>query len=175
MKKIITTVFLATTCGLGAQADEPAMTTTTNQIPQKNNYDYSSGDRAGKLGVGILAGEPTGASVKFFLTDAIALDGAIGWSTHDDTDLYLHSDLLWHNYDLIPVPRGQMGVYLGAGGLLRVRDQRENQAGIRLPLGISYMFDNAPVELFGEIAPTLDVTPDTRGEVTGGVGMRFWF
>jgi hypothetical protein len=37
------------------------------------------------------------------------------------------------------------------------------------------MFDNAPVDVFAEIAPAVDVSPDVRGEITGGVGIRYWF
>ena len=69
-----------------------------------------------------------------------------------------------------------MPIYIGVGGLFRIRDDnRDNQAGVRIPVGISYMFDNAPIDVFAEIGPALDVTPDVRGEMTGGVGIRFWF
>jgi hypothetical protein len=37
------------------------------------------------------------------------------------------------------------------------------------------MFDNMPVDVFVEVAPAIDVAPDVRGEVTGGVGIRYWF
>ena len=80
----------------------------------------------------------------------------------------MHSDVLWHNFDLIPVSRGRMPVYFGVGGLVRFRDNNEdNQVGIRFPVGVSYMFDNAPVDVFVEIGPAIDVAPDVEGEVTG--------
>jgi hypothetical protein len=143
---------------------------TTNPPPPA----YSS-DMAGKFGVGLIIGEPTGASVKYFLNDTIAVDAAAGWSTHDHTDFYTHGDILWHCFNLIPVQRGRLPVYFGVGALARFRDHNEdNQVGIRAPIGVSYLFDNVPIDVFAEIAPAIDVAPSVRGEVTGGVGVRFW-
>ena len=156
---------LATVCGLCARADE------TDALTK----DIGPSD-AGRLGAGIIVGEPTGASVKYWFNDLMAIDGAAGWSTHDHSDFYLHSDVLWHNFDLIPVPRGRLPVYIGAGGLVRFRDDnRDNQVGIRVPVGLSYMPDGLPIDVFAEIGPALDVSPNVQGEVTGGIGIRYWF
>jgi hypothetical protein len=131
---------------------------------------------AGHFGVGIILGEPIGPSLKYFIDDTLAIDGALGWSTHDHTDFYLHSDVLWHNFDLVPVSQGKAPVYIGGGLLLRFRNSgQEDQFGLRVPVGVSYIFDTAPVDIFAEIGPALDLTPAVRGEVTGGVGIRFWF
>lgn len=165
MKKIISVFMLAASCGLYVRADD-AMTSTKNSSP--------GDDR--KLGAGAIVGEPTGASLKYWFDETVAIDGAIGWSSHDNTDLYVHSDILWHDFDLIPVSKGRLPVYFGAGGLVRFRDNnRDNQAGVRVPVGLSYMFENTPVDIFAEIGPAIDVTPHTRGEITGGIGIRYWF
>jgi hypothetical protein len=29
--------------------------------------------------------------------------------------------------------------------------------------------------IFVEIAPALDIAPDVQGEITGGIGIRYWF
>jgi hypothetical protein len=156
--------------GLKVRADE-STAMTTGSTPT-----VSTTSSAGKLGVGLIVGEPTGFSAKYWLNDTLALDGAVGWSSHDHTDLYLHSDVLWHNFDLIPVSRGSLPVYFGVGGLVRFRDDnRDNDVGVRVPVGVSYLFDNAPIDVFAEIAPAVDVAPSVRGEVTGGVGIRYWF
>jgi len=137
----------------------------------------STSSESGRFGAGIIVGEPTGASLKYWLNDTMAVDGAFGWSFHDDSDFYLHSDVLWHNFDLIPVSQGRLPVYFGVGGLVRFRDNNEdNQVGIRVPVGLSYMpDDNLPVDIFAEIGPAIDIAPDVQGEVTGGVGIRYWF
>ena len=171
MKRIfLYAMTLATLCGLSARADESATLSKNTTTP-----DLSE-SYAGRLGAGITVGEPIGASLKYWFNDTLAIDGAIGWSSHDNTDLYVHSDVLWHNFDLIPVSKGRLPLYFGVGGLIRFRDDNnDNQVGVRVPVGLSYMFENAPVDVFVEIAPALDVAPDVQGEVTGGIGIRYWF
>lgn len=152
-------------------AEQPATMLTTNATPK-----YATENYAGKFGAGITLGEPMGATLKYWLNGTLAVDGAVGWSTHDDTDLYLHSDVLWHNFNLIPVPQGRLPVYLGVGGLARFRDNhRDNEVGVRVPVGLSYMFENAPVDIFVEFGPALIISPNIHGDATGGIGIRYWF
>lgn len=180
MNKILIVTISATLLGLATRAANTVDTNTnaTAAVMPANsdNSDGSYSGHAGRFGAGITLGEPIGADVKYWFNEILAVDGALGWSFHDDTDVYLHSDVLWHNFHLIPVSQGQMPLYFGVGALARFRPGGDaNQAGIRAPLGISYMFDNAPVDIFAEIAPAIDVAPFVRGEVTGGIGIRYWF
>lgn len=169
----------ATLIGLATQAADTVETNTdTNSAALTNsgnsNDSYSS--HAGKFGAGATFGEPIGADVKYWFNEKMAIDGAIGYSFHPDTVLYLHSDILWHAFHIFPVSQGQLPLYFGVGGLARFKtDDNPNQVGIRAPVGISYMFENAPVDIFMEVAPTLDIAPGVRGEVTGGIGVRYWF
>jgi hypothetical protein len=153
-------------------ADSTAMVTNSNTTVPSDGYAH-------RFGAGVILGEPTGASLKYWLNDTMAIDGAIGASFNDDndddSDFYLHSDILWHNFDLLKVPKGQLPVYFGVGALVRFRDDEDNQVGVRIPVGLSYMFDNLPIDIFAEIAPAIDVAPDVQGEITGGIGIRFWF
>lgn len=173
------TTVLATTmialCGVGVLAEE---TSPVKSQPQASTSGMSSlaDDYAGKFGVGILLGEPTGLSAKYWLNDTVAIDGAAGWSYYDNSQFYLHSDLLFHNFDLIPVSKGKMGVYLGGGAFVRFRDEHhDNEAGVRVPVGLDYLFENAPVDIFVEFAPGMDLTPSTRADFSGGIGIRYWF
>ena len=173
MRKTLIAISGATLFALGVRAaDSTAVITHTAP-------DAAAAWHAGRFGAGIVLGEPTGVSLKYWLNDTLAFDGAIGASLHDDPDdlssFYLHGDILWHKFDLISVSRGKLPVYIGAGVLARFRDHRDDQAGIRIPVGLSYLFDNAPVDIFAEIAPALDIAPGARGEITGGIGVRFWF
>ena len=155
---------------LCVRADETMpLTNTTSSVS-------AAGDMAGRFGAGIIIGEPTGADLKFWLNDTMAVDGAVGWSTYDNSDLYLHSDVLWHKFDLITVPQGRLPVYFGVGGLVRFRNNHQsNDVGVRAPIGVSYIFDQSPVDIFAEIGPAIDFAPDVHGEVTGGIGIRYWF
>lgn len=165
MKKTLITAAMVAWCGVCAHADD-ATKMNTNASPAASSPSAGapgstdSTDRmigmAGKFGVGVTIGEPIGASLKYFFNDTMAVDGALGWSTHENTDLYIHSDVLWHNFILIPVSQGQLPLYFGVGRLVRFRNNGDdNQVGIRVPVGLSYLFDNAPVDVFAEIGPAL--------------------
>jgi hypothetical protein len=164
----VCTTMLAVLGGLSLRADEQALTKSSSSSGLSDNY-------VGKFGAGIILGEPTGVSAKYFLNDRMAVDAAAGWSLHDDSEFYMHGDLLFHSFDLIPVQSGRMPVYVGAGGFVRFRDDDDTQAGVRVPVGVSYMFEKAPVDIFVEFAPGIDLTPSTRADFTGGIGVRFWF
>ena len=73
----------------------------------------------------------------------------------------------------VSIGEGRLPVYFGLG--LRVLAGGHAQAGIRLPLGLSYLADRAPVEVFAELVPVLKFAPDTGGDVEGGVGVRYYF
>jgi len=122
-----------------------------------------------------MLGEPTGASLKYFFTDTFAIDGGIGWSFHHEDDLHLHSDALWHVHDLFDTSGGQLSLYFGVGGRVKFRDNAEDRLGLRIPVGVSYKFDRAPVDLFVEVAPIIDFTPDTEGSFSAAIGARYWF
>lgn len=164
-------------CGLGVRAqDQNSQLTKTSPSSTTGSSSSSTEDYVGKLGAGIIIGEPTGLSVKYFLNDTLAIDGAAGWSFDDHTEFYLHSDLLLHKFDLINVSKGRLPVYIGAGVLARFRDdEHDNEVGLRVPVGISYMFDGLPVDIFAELSPGIDLSPSTRIDFTGGVGIRYWF
>jgi hypothetical protein len=128
-----------------------------------------------RFGAGLIVGEPTGISLKYFLSEKTAIDGAIGWGFHHETDLHLHSDFLWHIHDIASVPEGQLSLYFGAGARVKFRDNGEDRLGLRVPVGVSYLLENVPVDVFLEVAPILDFTPSVRGGFTAGIGARFWF
>ncbi len=137
-----------------------------------------------KLGLGLILGEPTGFTVKYWLDEEHAIDGAAAWSFWDGDGLHLHSDFLWHNFDLLEEVAGGDGklpVYFGVGARLKFRDdagrdhdENETIFGIRVPIGISYIFENHPVDLFAEVAPILDLAPDVEVNVNLAVGVRFY-
>lgn len=164
----LATLLVAGTLAAQTNTETTAAAVTTTSAPTQS---YS----AGRFGAGLILGEPTGASLKYWLNDTMAWDGAVGWSFYDETDLYLHSDVLWHKFDIVSVPHGKLPLYLGVGGRVKFRDERDDRLGVRVPVGATYMLDNAPVDVFLEVAPVIDFTPSTRGGFTAGIGARFWF
>jgi len=176
MKKVLFTATVTVLGGLCVHGQDSSELSKSTNSTAMSASSAGTVDYVGKLGVGLTLGEPIGASAKYFFNETFAVDGAVGWSARDHTDLYVHGDALWHKFDLIPVSRGSMPVYLGVGGLVRFRDSNhDNEVGVRLPIGVSYMFENKPIDVFAEIAPAIDVAPSVRADITGGVGIRFWF
>jgi hypothetical protein len=147
---------------------------TTNGMPMQMP-PMPLADVAQTLSAGLMVGEPTGPTVKYFLNDTIAVDGAAGWSAYRHADAEIHGDILLHDFNLLPVSQGKLPVYVGAGLMVRFRHDRDNQAGVRIPFGISYMFENIPVDVFAEIGPAIIFAPSFQGEVVGGFGARYRF
>jgi len=135
----------------------------------------SGGAPEHRFGAGVILGEPIGASLKYWLTEKIALDGAAAWSFWDQDNFEFHADVLFHKFDWIPVSQGKLPVYFGGGFRVKLQDNDDDRFGVRGPVGISYMFENVPVDIFVEVGPVIDFTPSVRGGVTGGIGARYWF
>jgi hypothetical protein len=176
MKKILFATTLASLIGLCARAQDITTQGTNvmqvpNEMPSVSITDYVQ-----KIGVGVTFGEPIGVSVKYWLSDIVAVDAAGGWSVADHSSAEIHADILLHSFDLIPVSQGKLPVYVGVGALGRFRNNGfADEAGVRIPVGISYMFDNCPVDIFAEMGPAILFTPEVKGGIDGGIGVRYWF
>lgn len=125
-----------------------------------------------RLEVGIVAGVPTGLSVKYWLAERSAVDVGGGWS-FDEERLELYADYLFH-YFRFDMEEAMLPVYFGLGAGLQLGDD-DTFIGVRIPLGASYLFPNAPFSVFAEVAPIMEVIPDTEFDVGGGVGLRLTF
>jgi len=135
---------------------------------QFNSYAQERG-----FGLGIILGEPTGVSGKLWTSGTNAFDFAAAWSFTGDGNLLLQADYVWHIFRLIPVPEGKLPFYVGVGGeVILVHDP---VIGVRVPLGLDYMFGNAPVDIFVELVPILRLAPSTDFDFAGGIGARYWF
>jgi hypothetical protein len=127
------------------------------------------------FGIGVIAGEPTGITGKYMLNDNHAIDGGIGWKTSGDSEFHIYGDYLFHIYDLIKVKKGSLPVYVGGGLRYVDRDKKDNKFGIRIPVGIEYLFEDVALGAFAELVPVLNLTPDTDFDLEGGIGIRFYF
>lgn len=127
------------------------------------------------FGVGLMVGEPTGASLKYWLSDVAAIDGVVGVSLDHDNDFAAHADFLYHFNDVVQLDQNHLSVYFGGGPRFRARDRKHDLFGIRAVGGVAYIFDNIPVDVFFEVGPVFDLSPDFEVRHTVGVGARFWF
>jgi hypothetical protein len=142
---------------------------------------------AGALGLGVIAGEPTGVSLKYWLDGRHAVDAGIGWSFSENESLHFHADYLWHDFGLLRPGdvKGRTPVYYGVGARLKMQDDGDGHGhgdneddalfGARFPLGIAWISSSAPIDVFLEIAPVLDLLPGTDLSFNGAIGVRYWF
>lgn len=134
----------------------------------------TSSTAVARTGVGIIAGEPTGFSAKRWLSDETAVDLATGWSLTNG-DFYLHCDYLWHRIVQDTRAGASVPLHFGAGGRLLIRDDADSKLGVRFPVGLSFPLQDGRFDIFVEIAPILNLVPDTEFDLSGGVGARYYF
>ena len=126
-----------------------------------------------KIGVGIIVGEPTGLSFKYWLTDKTALDAGLAWSFVDENAFQIQADYLIHNFSLIKISNGKLPFYFGIGG--RLKFSNDATLGVRVPLGLAYIFSDEPIDIFLEIVPILDLLPQTDFTISAAIGGRYFF
>jgi hypothetical protein len=127
-------------------------------------------------GIGIILGEPTGLSGKYWLNNTNALDFGLGFSfTHfNNSRIQLHCDYLWNIYDLFKTSE-KFVIYYGPGIKILTGGSNDAKLGIRGVAGIGWFIKDAPLDLFFEAAPVVYLIPGTILKIDGGIGARYYF
>lgn len=155
MKKLLTAILLAT-----------FLTFSGNSL-------YAQ-DHDKDLGIGFMVGEPTGLSLKSWSGGGNAIDVGLAWSLGRYDAIHLHADYLWHNYEVFAdTDPGTLPLYYGIGGRA-IFDENNAILGARVPVGMNYLFDDAPIGLFLEVAPIFNVAPETDFDLDGAIGVRVY-
>ena len=137
------------------------------------------GPQGKRVGAGIVLGDPTGITFKGYITERFAIDAIGAWSFVHDT-ISIVGDL---TYDFLDIPVNvssfTLPFYVGAGAIIGFGKKGKNDgktfAIIRVPVGVAMQFVNYPIEVFFEIAPGIQIAPSTDIDVSGGIGVRFYF
>jgi hypothetical protein len=117
----------------------------------------------------------------------MATTAAMAWSV-PASKFQLHGDML---FNLLTVhdpnaPNVAFPMYAGVGLRLRLAgDPDANklngpadlpvQIGLRMPLGISLLPDDFPLDAFVEIVPVIGVFPTTNFDLDAAIGFRAFF
>lgn len=148
-----------------------------------------------KFGLGLELGEPTGINGKLFVAPDQALDFGIGDLYHgyyvngNPGGLHLYMDYLWHPLVLTKTDSFYLPLYVGVGGRFWSTDACDRAGdcisvfGVRAPVGISFDFNNVPLDIFLQLVPTLDFFRAYTGytghsvflDIDFSFGVRFWF
>jgi len=131
------------------------------------------------LGVGAMLNTPTGISLKTWINDDFAMDGAISFSISDDaSSFYIHSNILYYGWginDNFNLEKGELRAYYGAGFRLEYLELIDDTIlSIRGPVGVNYEIEDTKAETFFELVPTIDFNPDFRFLFGGAIGFRYY-
>lgn len=124
------------------------------------------------VGFGVILGEPTGISAKGWTSVQNAFDVGLAWSFRGEGSVHIHADYLWH-FERVFQSSERFPLYVGIGGRLATRG--ETVFGVRVPLGIAWWPREAPIDVFLELVPIVDLAPETELSGNGGIGVRYFF
>lgn len=142
---------------------------------------FSNFAQANEAQLGLILGSISGISGKYDLGGDRAIDGALAYSLDGQYGLALHSDYLINPARSLSIGEvTPVSLYYGVGvRLVEYRDRSRfngiTRLGVRFPVGLFYRTNNPNLELFGELAPIIDVTPRTDVYIDAGIGVRFIF
>jgi len=125
------------------------------------------------FGIGVMIGEPTGLSAKYWLNNINALDFGLAYSfVRKHSAVSLHADYLYHAFDVIK-SNYRIPIYYGFGARLHLIDD-DNSLGARGVIGVAWLSDKAPFDVFLEIAPVFNLFPSTSLNLDAALGGRFY-
>lgn len=113
---------------------------------------------------GIILGEPTGFNIRYNIKSKDQLDTKFGWWDHK---IALHSDYLFYLSS-----EKSWNFYLGPG--VKIQFGKNSKAGLRCAGQVQYWLKNIPVNIFLELAPTMNLD-ETNLSIHGGLGIRYEF
>ncbi|NLL12793.1 MAG: hypothetical protein GX267_05265 [Fibrobacter sp.] len=123
------------------------------------------------LEIGLGMGEPTGLTIKYWMTEKTAVDVGAGWSAKKKLlDVYLDYQYhyFWSEFDAKELP-----VYTGAGIMASLNS--DFMVGLRIPFGTEYLIEGPRLVAFAQVAPTFRIIPKPGLFIAGGLGIRYAF
>jgi len=87
------------------------------------------------FGLGVVLGEPTGISAKYWLSSGTALDFGLGYSFTSSKSLFdFYADYVFHSSDMINSTENFV-VYYGPGARLKIKENSDSRLGLLTGLG----------------------------------------
>jgi len=129
----------------------------------------------GEFDLGIAVGSPSGFIAKYWTSERTAIDIFGEWS-FDSNEYKAHADVLYHDFDKIKLEDARIAFYYGGGIRITFADNSDDdEVGIRIPFGLDYFFSDFPADVFGELAPRINVYPSTNVGMDVMIGIRYRF
>ena len=167
------------------------LATTAEARPRPHGFGGKRFEANKTFGLGLELGEPFGLTGKYFYTGDKAFDFGIGdvYDYYNYRGLYLYVDHLWHPVSLASAEAFELPFYIGVGGSFwHWEDYRGvyvhgDALAVRVPVGISFDFNDVPLDIFVQLVPTIDLFFNTPANydrtlflfIDGSIGIRYWF
>jgi len=131
--------------------------------------------------LGMFLGEPTGVTAQLDLSDTQALEFKAAWNfvsasktTTNSGSLTLQGNYVLWFPGLITLNELDFPPFVGAGAEIRIGTDLP-LIGVRIPFGIRYRFQEAPIELALELGVGMSLFPSTFFMGSGGLAVRWMF
>ncbi len=135
-----------------------------------NIYSQQNG-----FGIGVMLGEPTGISGKYWLDKETAVSGGLAYSLFSSNRGFsLHADLIYHLTDILKTEE-EIPFYYGFGFRLRAKERTEGSFGVRGVAGFVWQRRDYPVDIFIEAVPVFKLLPETNIDFDFALGGRYYF
>jgi len=145
---------------------------------------YSYTPQKGDFGAGLILGEPTGLTVKYFLQKQHAIDAALGYSVFDK-GFSMVFDYAFHIWDVFS-KKGNIPIYFGPGIQIQERKFKNSDSnnsgtskqigmGIRGFFGTEFHPDKYRFSFFLEVSLHIFLVPSVKAGFGLGGGARYYF
>ncbi|HEX3072364.1 MAG TPA: hypothetical protein VHP30_02005 [Ignavibacteriales bacterium] len=147
---------------------------------------HAQGPQGKKLGFGIILGDPTGGTLKYWMNNQNSLNFSIGASYFGSPRV--GADYVWHfnAFDtrfirLYAGPGVVLGFGEGDGIIYEVKKDKffyreDKGAGlaVRGIFGVNFNLAEAPMDIFFELGPLIGLAPEFGSAFDAAFGFRFY-
>jgi hypothetical protein len=147
-----------------------------------NQNSFAQSPQGKNFGFGIMLGDPTGGTAKFWTSRQNAFTLSLGKSYFGSPRIGV--DYLWHFNSL---NTNTANLYAGVGGAIGFgegkgfwykdkyfRTKDEAGVGARGSFGVNFIPRETPLELFFELGVLMSFTPDFDTGADAALGIRFY-
>jgi hypothetical protein len=129
----------------------------------------------GANGLGIVFGDPSGITFQHRINEREFADFYFVYNW-DEEAMFMGD----YKFRLPGIFDSDVPVmpYIGVGSYLKLKDHKHNNdiaLAVRIPVGVEWKVPEAPIAVFGELVPALQVIKKTDGDFQAGIGARYFF